>query len=576
MKNFVRINDSRSIRPVWLSASTVALAAAVAGAGGIAAAPGNAAPVRHAAKASRAHKADSFKHPKLRHGVLTIEGTEASDRIALRLQTGNSGVLQVDVGDDGSADFSFERARVTSIAVDAAAGDDVVRIDDSNGGFTDSIPTTIDGGAGDDTIAGGKGVETLRGDDGNDTIDGNGGNDLAFLGAGDDSFVWDPGDGSDTVEGQDGTDTLVFNGANVDERVALSAKGNRFEFLRDPGRVTMDTAGVETVDFNALGGADTVFVGDLTGTDVKTVNTDLAGTLGGGAGDGRADSVTVDGTNGNDAISVSGDASGVAVAGLSARVAIRHQEPNDEVDVNGLGGNDAIDASGLAAGVVALSVDGGAGDDTIAGGKGVETLRGGDGNDTIDGNGGNDLAFLGAGDDTFVWDPGDGSDTVEGQEGIDTMIFNGAGGPEQIDLSANGNRLKLFRIQGNVTMDTAGVELVDVNALGGADLVTVNDLTGTDVTNVTVDLAGTLGGASGDGQADRVVVNGTNGDDTIRAFGDATEVVAKGLDPTIGILHAEVANDRLEINTLAGSDTVDSVGLAAGAIQLFVDGLLVP
>ena len=576
MKNFVRINELRSTRPVWLLASAVAVAAAVAGVAGIAAGPGSAAPVRQAAKVSQAHKADRFKHPKLRHGVLTIEGTEGSDTIALRLQAGDPGVLLVDVGDDGSADFSFERARVASIAVDAAQGDDSVRIDDGNGAFTDSIRTTIDGGPGDDTIAGGKGVETLIGGEGNDTIDGNGGNDRALLGAGDDSFVWDPGDGSDTVEGQDGTDTLVFNGADIAERVALSANGNRLEFLRDPGRVTMDTAGVETVDFNALGGADTVTVDDLTGTDVKTVNTDLAGTLGGAAGDGQADSVTVDGTSGNDAIDVSGDAPGVTVAGLSARVAIQHQEPNDELDVKGLAGNDAIDASGLAAGVVALSLDGGAGDDTIAGGKGVETLRGGDDNDTIDGNGGNDLAFLGAGDDTFVWDPGDGSDTVEGQDGTDTMIFNGAGGPEQIDLSANGNRLKLFRTQGNVTMDTAGVELVDVNALGGADLVTVNDLSGTDVRNVTVDLAATLGGASGDGQADRVVVNGTNGDDTIRAFGDQTEVVAKGLDPVISILHPEAANDRLEINTLAGSDTVDSAGLAAGAIQLFVNGLLVP
>ena len=45
-------------------------------------------------------------------------------------------------------------------------------------------------------------------------------------------------------------------------------------------------------------------------------------------------------------------------------------------------------------------------------------------------------------------------------------------------------------------MDTAGVERVDFNALGGADIVTVNDLTGTDVTDVNVDLASTLGGAA--------------------------------------------------------------------------------
>ena len=128
MKNFVRINESRSMRPVWLSASAVAVAAAVAGVAGIAAAPGNAAPAHHATTASHTHKADRFKHPRLRHGVLTIEGTEASDRVALRLQAGYPGVLQVDVGDDGSADFSFERARVTSIAVDAAENNDNVRI----------------------------------------------------------------------------------------------------------------------------------------------------------------------------------------------------------------------------------------------------------------------------------------------------------------------------------------------------------------------------------------------------------------------------------------------------------------
>ena len=73
------------------------------------------------------------------------------------------GILQVDVGDDGSADFSFARKQVATIAVDARAGDDLVRIDDSNGAFTDTIPTTIDGGDGNDTIAGGRGNESLLG-----------------------------------------------------------------------------------------------------------------------------------------------------------------------------------------------------------------------------------------------------------------------------------------------------------------------------------------------------------------------------------------------------------------------------
>src|SRR2546429_5732987 len=56
-----------------------------------------------------------------------------SSDLDIDLQAGQPGVLQVDVGDDGSADFSFARERVATIAVDAAAGDDLVRIDESNG-----------------------------------------------------------------------------------------------------------------------------------------------------------------------------------------------------------------------------------------------------------------------------------------------------------------------------------------------------------------------------------------------------------------------------------------------------------
>ena len=48
-----------------------------------------------------------------------------------------------------------------------------------------------------------------------------------------------------------------------------------------------------------------------------------------------------------------------------------------------------------------------------------------------------------------------------------------------------------------------------------------------------------------------------------------------GLVPTVNVLHSEIANDRLDINTLAGTDTVKSAGLAAGVIELFVNGVLV-
>ena len=534
-----------------------AVAAIVAGTAGLVAGQGQAAPFQ--------------KSPKLKHGVLKIEGTAASEKIALRLKAGRPDMLQIDLGDDGSANFQVRREYVKRIAVDARGGDDVVRIDEANGPFTDTIPTTLEGGDGGDILLGGSGAELLLGRGGNDTIDGNKGDDLALLGAGDDTFVWDPGDGSDTIRDRSGTDTMLFNGATAAEQIDLSANGNRLRFFRDVGNITMDTAGVERVDFNALGGADVVTVGDLTSTHVANVNLDLEGTPDGTA-DGQIDRVVVNGTTNNDSIEVSGNASGVTVSGLPAVVAIQHQDPNDKLEVRGLGGNDGISAAALEAGAIDLTLDGGAGDDTLPGGRGVELLLGGDGNDVADGNGGNDVALLGTGHDTFVWDPGDGSDTVEGQTGRDTLRFNGSNGNERFDVSPNGERLRFFRDLGNITMDTNDVETVDLRALGGADTVTVNDLTGTDVRNVKTDLAAVLDGTTGDGQPDQVIVNGTNVKDAIAIAGRNGAASVAGLTARVDVTNAEPANDTLTVNALAGNDVVDAFGLRASSIALTLDG----
>ena len=553
------------VRPTAFAAVAV-LAAIVAG-------QATAAPATPAYKSPPHYKGPKFKEPKLKHGLLKIKGTNEDDKITLRLKSGDPGTLEVDVGDDGSADFSFQRAYVERIDVKARGGDDLVRIDESNGVFTDTIQTKLDGGNGIDNLIGGSGVETFLGGGGNDSMDGNRGNDIARMGAGEDTFIWDPGDGNDTIEGQQGNDTMRFNGANVAETVDVSANGHRLRFFRQPGNVLMDTNEVERVDFNALGAADVVNVNDLAGTDVTAVNVDLASTLGGTAGDGAADQVIVNGSNGNDNITVNADAS---VSGLQALVAIQHPEAADKLTVNGLGGNDSISAAALATQLIGLTLDGGRGNDTLAGSQVLETLLGEDGNDSIDGNRGNDTAFMGSGDDTFTWDPGDGNDRIEGQDGNDRMRFIGANVAEQVDVSANGPRLRFFRQPGNVLMDTDDVERVDFNALGAADVITVNNLAGTDVNAVNLDLAGTLGGNAGDGAADQVIVNASNGNDNINISGDtATGVRVSGLAATVGILHSEAA-DRLDINTLLGNDTVNAGGLAAGAIQLFVDGVAVP
>jgi len=468
------------------------------------------------------------------------------------------------------APFSIDIGTTENLVVNANGGDDVITV---GNGLANLIKLTIDGGAGNDTITGGDGDDTLIGGDGNDVITGGRGNDTALLGTGDDTFVWNPGDGSDSVEGQDGFDTLVFNGANVNENIDISANGERVLFTRNLANITMDLNGVERIDFNALGGTDNIVIGDLSKTGVTQVAIDLASSPGTTTGDGQPDTVTVNATKGSDQITIAGSGASVAVSGLSAQVTIDGAEAaNDLLVVNGLGGNDNIDASALNAGVIKLTIDGGGGNDTIIGSQGADMLVGGDGNDVITGGRGNDVALLGSGDDTFIWNPGDGSDTVEGQAGSDTLLFNGANVSESIDISANGERALFTRDVANITMDLNGVEHIRFNALSGADHITVNDLTGTDVTQVAIDLASTAGSTTGDGQPDTVIVNATAGDDHISVVSNGASVVVKGLAAQVTIDGAEPSSDSLVVAGGAGDDVINASNLAANHISLTLNG----
>ena len=279
----------------------------------------------HSPKAVHAHyRAHSPVAVQVTRRTLTIAGTAASDNVTLRLRAGHPRQLQVDVGDDGSADFTVQRRRFDRIVVNAGNGNDQVRIDESNGAFTTTTPTQINGKGGDDTLFGGSGAETLNGGDGNDVVDGNGGADNIALGSGDDRFVWDPGDGSDVVDGGEGHDAMAFNGSAAAEQFHLSANGSHATFTRDVGGITMDVNAIERVDVASVGGNDTLTVDDLTGTDVKTVNNDLAATLGGTTPGAGAAETIVNATDGPDSIVATGSGGSATVTGLAATVNVAH------------------------------------------------------------------------------------------------------------------------------------------------------------------------------------------------------------------------------------------------------------
>ena len=189
---------------------------------------------------------------------------------------------------------------------------------------------------------------------------------------------------------------------------------------------------VESIDFNARGGADTIEVHDLSGTDVVEVNLNLAANPDTSAGDGAADQVIVNGTGGDDVILVVGDAAGVSVLGLAAQVNITGAEAAlDRLEVRAGDGDDVIEASGVAAGAIQLVLDGGDGDDVIIGGDGDDVLIGGEGDDVLIGGPGNDILDGGPGDNTVIQSLGGGGSpartTVQGFEA-------GAGAGDRVDL----------------------------------------------------------------------------------------------------------------------------------------------
>lgn len=466
-------------------------------------------------------------------GTLRVVGDELDNTVVVSRDP--AGTILVNGGAVAIQGGQATAANTRLIFLNGGAGNDNLSLSETNG----AMPAAA--------IGGGDGNDALVGGSGNDLVSGGAGNDTAFLGTGDDTFVWNPGDGSDVVRGQGGSDTLVFNGSDVSEKFDVSADGDRVRFARDVAGVAMDLGGVEEIDLNALGGADTLTVGNQLATELNVVRLNLAGSAGGG--DGQADAVIINGTDGPDfglAATFDNGASVSASLGSFPVLSITGAEgATDSLTLNALGGNDTVNASGLfatnASQLIRLTVSGGAGNDALTGSPGA---------------------------DTFVWSPDDGSDAIDGGDGLDKLTFNGSDAAEAVVVARDGDHGRLTSDVGTVTLDLNAVDGIEVNALGGADTITVNDLTGTGIVKVQLNLNGSAGG--GDGRADGVIVNATSGDDAVRLTGSVNGISVDGLFPLVRITGAE-ATDRLSVNALGGNDTVDASNLPAGLVRLTVD-----
>jgi Ca2+-binding RTX toxin-like protein len=361
------------------------------------------------------------------------------------------------------------------------------------------------------SISGGNGNDTVTGGSGADVLNGDAGNDVLFGKAGNDTL--NGGDGNDSLTGGTGSDQVNGDAGN-DRMIWNNGDGTDINEGGD---------GIDTTEVNGGTAGESFQANAVNGRVVFQRTTQVAFSINIGGGE--------------NLVLHAGD------------------------------GDDSFRGSDGLANLTAFTIDGGAGNDTLLGTDGNDTILGGDGNDFIDGKKGNDVAFMGAGDDAFQWDPGEGSDVVEGQDGKDQLIFDGNNADENVDISAQKHgRVTFFRTPGNVDMDLNGVEDIQFFAQGGADNVTIHDLRHTDVTSVELDL-----GAS-DVATDSVLVEGTPHRDIVSVAGTSADgVTVGGLFSTVKITDSD-SLDQLTLHTFNGNDIVDASQLSADAIRLAADG----
>src|SRR5829696_3120693 len=241
----------------------------------------------------------------------------------------------------------------------------------------------------------------------------------------------------------------------------------------------------------------------------------------------------------------------IAVSGEGGDDALRVLTPSAP-SVNGGAGDDT-----LAVGDGGARLSGSSGDDTIAGGPGSESVNGGDGIDRIAGGGGPDRLNGDQGTDQIDGGPGD--DVLRGGDGDDTLVGGGEtdrveGGDDEDVLDGG---LGPDVLDGGRGTDTADYgdrsETVIVDLDGNPDDGQVDE--GDNVTN---DVERIVGGAGPDrltAITGRRTLIGNAGDDVLHG-GRGADALQGGAGDDV--LNGDISDDELDGGE--GTDTADYTG----------------
>jgi Ca2+-binding RTX toxin-like protein len=292
--------------------------------------------------------------------------------------------------------------------------------------------------AGDQTLATATANVTVKGGGGNDTINLSGAN-LA-------TATIDGEDGDDIITGSPKTDTI--SGGNGNDRITGFKN-------------TSGSAVFEPISGDA-------------GNDVMIWNNGDGDDLNDG-GDG-VDETLITAATADDEMNVTAPVAGRVLfkrvnAGFSVDMGTV-----EKLSITSFSGNDKLTT---AAGItLPMSIDAGAGTDTIATGDGNDVILGGDDNDVLSGAGGgdrivgergNDTMNGGAGDDTEVWNNGDGTDVMNGDDGTDRIEDNLGAADDISSLKPENGRVRYDRTNAPFSLSIGSSEIFELNTFGGND-----------------------------------------------------------------------------------------------------------
>ncbi|MEM8657040.1 MAG: calcium-binding protein, partial [Pseudomonadota bacterium] len=522
-------------------------------------------------------------------GVSTVEGSQGDDSLTAASQ---DATLYGHFGDD---------------TITGGAGDDLLLGD--SGTSADSN----DAGSGDDLIDGRGGNDTIHGQGGSDTLIGGAGDDRIEGGFGDDRLTG--GTGDDTLRGGDGTDTAVWAGDLSDYAITYDSGSDTFtivdQTMGDGDEGTDTVRGVEAFEFNGT----THSTADLHAEIARQANaspTDVAIASGGSVHESRevggtsasaydpsgevvATLTTTDADAGDThTYALTQDASGkFEIVGDEVRVK-SGQTIDYEVDQSFDLTVQSTDQFGASTDQV-ITINVIDYENTQSLGNSGGTLVGTSEEDTLYGGNGNDVITGGAGDDAIY--TGGRGDTIDGGEGSDTIYLSNSDKAQTNDITDSGtvgtDTIVLFdgsgtyRIQGDFSADSSGIEVIDGSPSSGDRLGTKDaqadfDFSGVEMRGVDEiigtsnhdriigsDSADRISGGAGDdaltGGIGNDVLSGEAGDDVITGgAGDDTYFGGDGADTLF--LAADQGNDSFDGGGGGWTDVIELQGISGGAV----------